>query len=752
MAYFDNDFDNLFNELNSSFFNDDFGSRRSDNNGNSGSIPMNYSSNMSSSPRTIQQNPQQPNEKPIGVDLVEEAKNNKFDPVIGRDEQIDNVIEILSRRKKNNPVLIGPAGVGKTSIVEGLAERIAAGNVPAKMANMHIISVNINDMVAGSSLRGSFEERLKKVIDKAKSDPNIVLFIDELHNIVGAGSTDSENNNGDAANILKPALASGELKLIGATTTSEFQRIEKDPALSRRFQAVQVPEPSTDVAIKILEGLKKKYEDYHHVKYTDDSLKLAVELSERYIQGRYLPDKAIDLMDEAGAKKALLVQPTDEKSLKNQISALEAKKAEAAKAEDYDKAAEIKEKIASLESQLKSVDSKNTPEVTAKDIYQIIEQKTKIPMSELHADEAQKNLDLAKKLKKNVIDQDRAIDVITDAIARKQIFKDSDRPTGSFLLTGPTGVGKTELAKQLAIQLFGNKEHLIRLDMSEYQDEMAVNKLIGSAPGYVGYGEGGQLTEKVRHQPYSLILFDEIEKANPQVFNALLQIMDDGRLTDAQGRTVSFKDTILIMTSNAGFSDKLLEDGKVDQDKLISALENYFRPEFLNRLDAIVPFNSLTEQDMGKIINIYLKKMSHVLAKKGVTVEVSDEAKEFLAEKGYDKKFGARPLRRVVEQNLETPAAKLILREPDTKKIEFTADDKHLYLNGKAIFDISPKVEEKVKQSQGILESAKMKKNISGLPPKWIQYSRINLLGYRSISCRLSRLVPEERYKIWFEH
>ena len=706
MAYFDNDFDNLFNELNSSFFNDDFGTRRNSK-GNSGSIPINYSSSMGAAPQTIQQNPQQPNEKPIGVDLVEEAKNNKFDPVIGRDEQIDNVIEILSRRKKNNPVLIGPAGVGKTSIVEGLAERIASGNVPAKMANMHIISVNINDMVAGSSLRGSFEERLKKVIDKAKSDPNIVLFIDEIHNIVGAGSTDSENNNGDAANILKPALASGQLKLIGATTTSEFQRIEKDPALSRRFQAVQVPEPSTDVAVKILEGLKKKYEDYHHVKYSDDSLKLAVELSERYIQGRYLPDKAIDLMDEAGAKKALLVQPTDEKSLKNQISALEAKKAEAAKAEDYDKASEIKSKIAELEKQLKNVDSKNTPEVTEKDIYAIIEQKTKIPMSELHADEAQKNLDLAKKLKKNVIDQDRAIDVITDAIARKQIFKDSDRPTGSFLLTGPTGVGKTELAKQLAIQLFGNKEHLIRLDMSEYQDEMAVNKLIGSAPGYVGYGEGGQLTEKVRHQPYSLILFDEIEKANPQVFNALLQIMDDGRLTDAQGRTVSFKDTILIMTSNAGFSDKLLEDGKVDQDKLISALENYFRPEFLNRLDAIVPFNSLTEQDMGKIINIYLKKMSHVLAKKGVTVEVSDEAKAFLAEKGYDKKFGARPLRRVVEQNLETPAAKLILQKPDTKKIEFTADDKHLYLNGEAIFDISPKVEEKVKEDEAKTEDKK---------------------------------------------
>ena len=700
MAYFDNgnyNFDDLFNELNRDFFNDG----RMTN----GQQPMRYSAGQA--PQQGAQNGQQQKEKPIGVDLTEQAKKGKYDPVIGRTAVIDQVIEILSRRKKNNPVLIGPAGVGKTSIVEGLAERIASGNVPAKMANMHIISVNINDMVAGSSLRGSYEERLKKVIDKAKSDPNIVLFIDEIHNIVGAGSTDSENNNGDAANILKPALASGQLKLIGATTTSEFQRIEKDPALSRRFQAVQVPEPSTDVAVKILEGLKKKYEDYHHVKYSDDSLKLAVELSERYIQGRYLPDKAIDLMDEAGAKKALLVQPTDEKSLKNQISALEAKKAEAVKAEDYDKASEIKGKIAELEKQLKNVDSKNTPEVTEKDIYAIIEQKTKIPMSELHADEAQKNLDLAKKLKKNVIDQDRAIDVITDAIARKQIFKDSDRPTGSFLLTGPTGVGKTELAKQLAIQLFGNKEHLIRLDMSEYQDEMAVNKLIGSAPGYVGYGEGGQLTEKVRHQPYSLILFDEIEKANPQVFNALLQIMDDGRLTDAQGRTVSFKDTILIMTSNAGFSDKLLEDGKVDQDKLISALENYFRPEFLNRLDAIVPFNSLTEQDMGKIINIYLKKMSHVLAKKGVTVEVSDEAKAFLAEKGYDKKFGARPLRRVVEQNLETPAAKLILQKPDTKKIEFTADDKHLYLNGEAIFDISPKVEEKVKEDEAKTEDKK---------------------------------------------
>ncbi|MFR4968628.1 MAG: ATP-dependent Clp protease ATP-binding subunit [Lactobacillus kalixensis] len=681
MAYFDNDFDNLFNELNSSFFND---INRSSN----GSIPVHYSGNMSSAPQTIQQNPEQKKEKPIGVDLVEQAKNNKYDPVIGRDQQIDDVIEILSRRKKNNPVLIGPAGVGKTSIVEGLAQRIAEGNVPAKMRDMHIIAININDMVAGSSLRGSFEERLKKVIDKAKKDPNIVLFIDELHNIVGAGSTDSENNNGDAANILKPALASGELKLIGATTTSEYQRVEKDPALARRFQPVQVPEPTTDVAVKILEGLKKKYESFHHVKYDDDALKLAVELSERYIQGRYLPDKAIDLMDEAGAKKSLQLEPKDETSLKDRIKSLNAQKNEAVQAEDYVKAGEIKKEIEKLTDQLKDVDKASEPVVTEKDIYQIIEQKTNIPMSELHADEAKKNLDLAKKLKAEVIDQDRAIDVITDAIARKQVFEDSDRPTGSFLLTGPTGVGKTELAKQLAINLFGNKDHFIRLDMSEYQDEMAVNKLIGSAPGYVGYGEGGQLTEKVRHQPYSLILFDEIEKANPQVFNALLQIMDDGRLTDAQGRTVSFKDTILIMTSNAGFSDKLLEDGKVDQDKLISALENYFRPEFLNRLDAIVPFNSLTKEDMGKIVNIYIKKMEGVLAKKGIKVEVSDEAKKVIAEKGYDKKFGARPLRRVVEQNLETPIAKLVMSEPDTKEIKVTADDKHLYMNDKSIMDL----------------------------------------------------------------
>ena len=694
MAYFDNDFDDLFNELNNSFFNNT--------NDNGGAIPIHYSSSMNISPQDLNQGGQmgqKQGQKPIGVDLVEQAKKNKYDPVIGRDEQIQEVIEILSRRKKNNPVLIGPAGVGKTAIVEGLAQKIAAGDVPDKMKDKHIIAININDMVAGSSLRGSFEERLKKVIDEAKKNPNIILFIDELHNIVGAGSTDSENNNGDAANILKPALASGDLNLIGATTTSEYRRIENDAALARRFQPVQVPEPSAEVTVKILEGLKDKYESFHHVKYNDSALKLAVELSQRYIQGRYLPDKAIDLMDEAGAKKGLDTIPSDEATLKKRINKLESEKEAAVKKEDYSRANELKKQVEDLRDKANHVDDAATPHVTDEDIYALIEAKTKIPMSELHASAGQKNLDLAEKLKKVVIDQDNAVDVITDAIARKQVFKDNDRPTGTFLLTGPTGVGKTELAKQLAIQLFGGENHLIRLDMSEYQDQMAVNKLIGSAPGYVGYGEGGQLTEKVRHQPYSLILFDEIEKANPQVFNALLQIMDDGRLTDAQGRTVSFKDTILIMTSNAGYSDQLLKDGKVDHDKLIKALEAYFRPEFLNRLDAIVPFNSLTKDDMNKIIDIYLNKMAHVLAKKGVKVEVSDEAKVYLADKGYDKKFGARPLRRVVEQDLETPIAKLLMKEPDTKEVKFTADDKHVYLNDAAILDISAKTDTETKGS-----------------------------------------------------
>ncbi|MBD5432357.1 MAG: ATP-dependent Clp protease ATP-binding subunit [Lactobacillus sp.] len=693
MPYFDSgnyNFDDLFNELNSGFFDDS--SRRMSGQPTRGQMPQQG------------QNGQQ-KEKPIGVDLTEQAKEGKYDPVIGRTEVIDQVIEILSRRKKNNPVLTGPAGVGKTSVVEGLAQRIADGDVPEKLKDAHIIELNINELVAGTSLRGSFEEKLKQIIDKAKGDRKTILFIDELHNIVGAGSTDSENNSGDAANILKPALANGDLRVIGATTTSEYQQIEKDPALARRFQPVQVPEPTIEDAIKILEGLAPRYEKYHNVKYDPDALKLAAELSDRYINDRHLPDKAIDLMDEAGAKKSLNMDQKDETSIKNKIKALEAKKDEAAKDEKYDEAAKIKKDIEDLKKDLKTAGKASEAKVTADDLYKLIQTKTGIPMSEINANEAQKNANLAADLKKVVIDQDKAIDIITDAIARKQVFKDSNRPTGSFLLTGPTGVGKTELAKQLAVKLFGSSNALVRLDMSEYQDQMAVNKLIGSAPGYVGYGEGGQLTEKIRHQPYSLILLDEIEKANPQVFNALLQIMDDGRLTDAQGRTISFKDTIIIMTSNAGYSDKLLEGD--DQAALRKALEVYFRPEFLNRLDAIVPFNSLTSEDMLKILDLYLNKMEASLAKRDVKLHVTTDAKKYLAKKGYDKEFGARPLRRVVEQDLETPAAKLIVDQPDTKEVKFTIDDKHLYLNDKPIDNVLFDRETRDQERKDIKEAEK---------------------------------------------
>lgn len=620
----------------------------------------------------------------IGVDLVEQAKKGKYDPVIGRDREINEVIEILARRKKNNPVLLGEAGVGKTAIVEGLAQRISKGKVPAKLKDNKIIEINLNDLVAGSELRGAFEARLKKIIDQAEKDPKVILFIDELHNLIGAGAVSSEDHTGDAANILKPALANGDLRLIGATTTSEFRTIEHDSALARRFQPIQVAEPDVNTTIDILQGLKPKYEKYHHVKYSDDAIQAAVELSNRYLTDRHLPDKAIDLLDEAGAKKELQSNSQhDQVKMQQVVNKLQAQLDQAVEKENYTEATKLQKEIKQLKD-VKSTTNNADAKVTATDMYQLIEQKTKIPMSELHQDETNKNQDLSKKLKAVVIDQDKAIDTITAAIARKQVFKDTNRPTGSFLLAGPTGVGKTELAKQLAIQLFGSEDHLIRLDMSEYQDQMAVNKLIGSAPGYVGYGEGGQLTEKVRHQPYSLILFDEIEKANPQVFNTLLQIMDDGRLTDASGHTVSFKDTILIMTSNAGFIGK---DEPKSQGDLVKSLENYFRPEFINRLDDIILFNSLTQDDMTKIVKLYLNKVKLALAKHQNKVEltISDDATKLLAKLGYSPKFGARPLRRVVEQKLETPIALALMNDKKLNKVNITSKDNDLYLNGQKI-------------------------------------------------------------------
>ena len=645
----------------------------------------------------------------LGRNLTQEAREHELDPVIGRNKEIQETAEILSRRTKNNPVLVGDAGVGKTAVVEGLAQAIVSGDVPAAIKDKEIISIDISGLEAGTQYRGSFEENMQKLVDEVKKAGNIILFFDEIHQIIGAGSTGDSSGSKGMSDIIKPALSRGELTVIGATTQDEYRNtIMKDAALARRFNAVTVNAPSKADTVAILKGIRDLYERHHNVKLPDDVLQAAVDYSVQYMPQRALPDKAIDLIDMTAAHLAAKHPARDAKAIEKDIEAEEKKQKAAAKKEDYKAAQDAKEKIADLKKQLSENSESEKVTATPEDVAKAVEQITGIPVSKIGASDVERLKDMDKRLEGKVIGQDKAVEAVARAIRRNRAgFDEGDSPIGSFLFVGPTGVGKTELAKQLAIQLFGNKDHLIRLDMSEYQDEMAVNKLIGSAPGYVGYGEGGQLTEKVRHQPYSLILFDEIEKANPQVFNALLQIMDDGRLTDAQGRTVSFKDTILIMTSNAGFSDKLLEDGKVDQDKLISALENYFRPEFLNRLDAIVPFNSLTEQDMGKIINIYLKKMSHVLAKKGVTVEVSDEAKAFLAEKGYDKKFGARPLRRVVEQNLETPAAKLILREPDTKKVEFTADDKHLYLNGKAIFDISPKIEEKVKEDEAKADDKK---------------------------------------------
>lgn len=688
MTQYDDDFSDLFDDFFGKDFGEDFFSNIPEGNiryfKNGTEIPRDE--NLQGYNRMKQGGYQYPsdsnkdNTNNIGVDLVEQAKKDKYDPVIGREQEINQVIEILARRKKNNPVLIGPAGVGKTAIVEGLAQRISKGKVPAKLKDNKIIEVNLNDLVAGSELRGAFEARLKKIIDQAEKDPKIILFIDELHNLIGAGATDSENHTGDAANILKPALASGNLRLIGATTTSEFRTIEHDSALARRFQPIQVAEPDVKTTISILQGLKPKYEEYHQVTYSDDAIKSAVELSNRYLTERHLPDKAIDLLDEAGAKKELA---TNQTKTDDEIKELKAKLKTAVAKEEYTDATKLKKQITELEN-TDSKSTKSKPTVTANDMYALIEQKTKIPMSELHQDETEKNQDLSNKLKAVVIDQDKAIDTITAAIARKQVFKDTNRPTGSFLLAGPTGVGKTELAKQLAIQLFGSEDHLIRLDMSEYQDQMAVNKLIGSAPGYIGYGEGGQLTEKVRHQPYSLILFDEIEKANPQVFNALLQIMDDGRLTDASGHTVSFKDTILIMTSNAGFSG---ENDPKNQADLIKSLESYFRPEFINRLDDIILFNSLSQDDMNKIVKLYLNKVKLALAKHQNKVEltVSDDALNILAKQGYNPKFGARPLRRVIEQKVETPIALALMKDKKLDKVAITSKDNDLYLNNQKI-------------------------------------------------------------------
>ena len=610
-----------------------------------------------------------------GIDLTAEARAGRIDPVIGRDKEIKRVIEILNRRTKNNPVLIGEAGVGKTAVVEGLAQKIVDGDVPQKLLNKKVIRLDVVSLVQGTGIRGQFEQRMQQLMQELKKDENIILFIDEIHEIVGAGNAEGGM---DAGNVLKPALARGELQLVGATTLNEYRSIEKDAALARRLQPVQVNEPSIKEALEILKGIQSKYESYHHVKYTPQALKAAVTLSDRYIQDRYLPDKAIDLLDEAGSRKNLTLESVDPKLLEERIKNAEEQKQAALKEEDYEKAAYYRDQVSRFEKmQQESVDDSNVPTVTEKDMEKIVEEKTNIPVGELKAKEKEQLKNLAQSLESHVIGQDEAVDKVARAIRRNRIgFNKSGRPIGSFLFVGPTGVGKTETAKQLARELFGTEDAMIRFDMSEYMEKHSVSKLIGSPPGYVGYEEAGQLTEQVRRHPYSLILLDEVEKAHPDVMHMFLQILDDGRLTDSQGRTVSFKDTIIIMTSNAGSGDSVVNvgfgaDSAEKSNSIMNRLTNYFKPEFLNRFDDIVEFNALSKDDLMKIVNLMLDDVNQMLAQQGLTIHVTAPVANKLVELGYDPKMGARPLRRVIQEQIEDRIADYYLDHPDVK--HFTA-------------------------------------------------------------------------------
>ncbi|MCK8624286.1 ATP-dependent Clp protease ATP-binding subunit [Apilactobacillus xinyiensis] len=598
--------------------------------------------------------------KKFGVNMTELAKNNEIDPVIGRDKEINKVIEILNRRTKNNPVLIGEAGVGKTAVVEGLALQIAKHKVPSKLINKKVFRLDMVSLVQGTGFRGQFEQRINQLIQEVKHDPNIILFIDEIHEIMGAGNAEGGM---DAGNILKPALARGEFQLIGSTTLKEYRDIEKDSALARRFQKVMVKEPSIQKTVDILKGIQSKYEEYHHVKYTDKAIEAAVRLSKRYIQDRYLPDKAIDLLDTAGSKANLSINFTDPETLKKKIDNYENEKQNALKNEDYEKAAYYRDEIKAIKDT--DIDNQNTnvPNIKVSDIEKIIENDTGIPVGKLQQQEKTKLRDLAEKLNKNVIGQSNAVNKVSKAIKRNRIgFNGTGRPIGSFLFVGTTGIGKTELAKQLAKELFGSKEAMIRFDMSEYREQHSISKLIGSPPGYVGYDEAGQLTEKVRRNPYSLILFDEVEKAHPDVLHAFLQILDDGRLTDSQGRVVSFKDTVIIMTSNAGSDIKETSVGfgaerTNSTNSVINKLTNYFKPEFINRFDDIVEFNQLSKDNLKTIVDIMINNLNKMLSTQHISIELSDNAKNRIVELGYNPKMGARPLRRVIQEQIEDKVA-----------------------------------------------------------------------------------------------
>ena len=643
-----------------------------------------------------------------GTDLTKSAAEGKLDPVIGRKNEIERVTQILSRRTKNNPCLIGEPGVGKTAVVEGLAEKIVAEDVPEMLKNKRVVSLDIASMVAGAKYRGDFEERIKKCLEEVKKAGDVILFIDEVHTIVGAGSAEGAV---DAANILKPLLARGEVQVIGATTLNEYRKyIEKDSALERRFSPVTVGEPSTEETISILQGIRDKYEAHHNVKITDEAIKSAVELSTRYINDRFLPDKAIDLVDEAASrvKMKTYTQPEALKKLEDKIASLDKEKENAIRLQDFEKAAnlrdkekEAKEKLAKEKEKWESKNTKSVTTLVEEDIADVVSSWTGIPVQKLTQTENEKLKNLEKSLHERVIGQNEAVEAVAKAIRRGRVgLKDPNRPIGSFLFLGPTGVGKTELSKALAESLFGNENAMIRIDMSEYMEPHSVAKLIGSPPGYVGFDEGGQLTEKIRRKPYSVILLDEIEKAHPDVMNMLLQILDDGRLTDSQGRTVNFRNTVIIMTSNIGarlITDKstlgftVTTNQKEETQKeyesikkdVMGELKKQFRPEFINRIDEIIVFHKLTDDDVKQIIDIMLKQVQERLEKQNINIEIDESVKELISKKGVDTNYGARPLKRAIQNILEDKIAEEILdgNIKQNKKVKLSAEEEKIVVS-----------------------------------------------------------------------
>ena len=620
----------------------------------------------------------------LGTNLTEQARDGLLDPVIGREKEIQETAEILSRRTKNNAILVGDAGVGKTAVVEGLAQAIVAGKVPETIQDKEIYSIDLSSLEAGTQYRGSFEENIKQLVEEVKAAGNIILFFDEIHQILGTGATGGEDGGKGLADIIKPALSRGELSVIGATTQDEYRNtILKNAALARRFNDVVINEPTAADTLRILQGVKELYEKHHHVVLPDDVLKAAVDYSIQYIPQRTLPDKAIDLIDMTAAHLAAKNSQTDVETLDQRLKKLEAAKEAAIKAEDFTKAADIKKSIEETKQKIKETDQKEKITATIDDVAQSVERLTGIPVSDMGANDIERLKNLEKRLKSKVIGQDEAVEMVAKAIRRNRAgFSEGDQPIGSFLFVGPTGVGKTELAKQLALDMFGNENAIIRLDMSEYADRTAVSKLIGTSAGYVGYEDNANtLTERVRRNPYSIVLLDEIEKADPQVLTLLLQVMDDGRLTDGQGNVINFKNTIIIATSNAGFGNEALSGDKQRDQSLMDKLAPFFRPEFLNRFNGIVEFSHLTKQDLSQIVDLMLADVQKTLAKKSIKLEVTKAAKDWLMEQGYDEAMGARPLRRVIEQQIRDKVTDFYLDHLDVKNLKADLVDAEIVIS-----------------------------------------------------------------------